>query len=77
MIAALAWSIMDNNEFGSYEQQYRLQLVNRTAPRLSRTYKRSIFNYVDFFHSSFKPSGAAGMVQQAEDGQVTTNGGKI
>ena len=63
VIAAFAWSIMDNNEFGSYEQRYGLQLVNRTVSGLSRTYKRSIKDYVDFFHSSFKPSGAAGMVQ--------------
>ena len=76
VIVAFAWSVMDNNEFESYEQQYGLQLVNRTAPGLPRTYKRSTFDYVDFFHSRFKPSGAAGVVQQAEDGQVTANGGK-
>ena len=40
-------------------------------------HKRSIFDYVDFFHSRFKPSGAAGVVQQAEDSQVTANGGKM
>ncbi|KAK5019763.1 hypothetical protein LTR39_000161 [Cryomyces antarcticus] len=51
VIAALGWSVMDNNEFGSYEQQYGLQLVNRSDPMLARTYKRSFFDFVDFFHS--------------------------
>ena len=49
IIAAFGWSIMDNNEFGSYEQQYSMQLVNRTSPNLTRTYKRTMFDYVDFF----------------------------
>lgn len=47
--AAFGWSIIDNNEFGSYQQQYGMQLVNRSSPRLERTYKRSMFDYVDFF----------------------------
>ena len=51
IVAAFGWSIMDNNEFGSYEQQYGMQLVNRTSPGLERTYKRTMFDYVDFFHS--------------------------
>ncbi|MCJ1245842.1 hypothetical protein MMC30_003046 [Trapelia coarctata] len=49
IVAAFGWSIMDNNEFGSYEQQYALQHVNRTDPMLGRIFKRSIFDYVDFF----------------------------
>jgi hypothetical protein len=50
IVAAFGWSIMDNNEFGSYEQQYGLQYVNRTSPHLERAYKRSIFDYADFFN---------------------------
>lgn len=50
VIGALAWSIADNNEFGSYEEQYGLQTVNRTNGKFTRTYKRSLFDYVDFFH---------------------------
>jgi hypothetical protein len=40
----------DNNEFGQYDQQYGLQLVNRTNGEFTRSYKRSIFDFVDFFH---------------------------
>ena len=55
IIGALGWSALDNNEFGSYEQQYGMQVINRTAPHdssdfMRRSYKRSIFDYVDFFH---------------------------
>jgi len=49
IVAAFGWIIMDNNEFGSYEQQYGLQYVNRTGPMLGRVFKRSIFDYMDFF----------------------------
>ncbi|PWY86011.1 beta-glucosidase [Aspergillus heteromorphus CBS 117.55] len=38
VIGALAWSYLDNNEFGSYANHYR------------RRYKRSLFEYVGFFH---------------------------
>ncbi|KAK5713344.1 hypothetical protein LTR17_017654 [Elasticomyces elasticus] len=50
VIGALAWSFIDNDEWGSYEQQYGLQHVNRTDGEFTRRYKRSIFDYVDFFH---------------------------
>ena len=50
VVAALAWSFVDNNEFGSFDQQYGLQHVNRTNGEFTRSYKRSIFDYVDFFH---------------------------
>lgn len=49
VIGALAWSFADNNEFGSFENQYGLQAVNRTDGLLTRHYKRSIFDLVDFF----------------------------
>ncbi|KAH8433881.1 uncharacterized protein LDX57_011517 [Aspergillus melleus] len=49
VIGALAWSLQDNNEFGSYGEQYGLQGVNRTDGRFTRFYKRSLFDYVGFF----------------------------
>jgi beta-glucosidase/6-phospho-beta-glucosidase/beta-galactosidase len=49
VIGALAWSFADNNEFGSYDNQYGLQTVNRTNGLLTRSFKRSFFDYVDFF----------------------------
>ena len=49
VLGTLAWSFVDNNEFGSFANQYGMQLVNRTNGQLSRTYKRSIFDFVDFF----------------------------
>ncbi|KAK4552104.1 hypothetical protein LTR86_010640 [Recurvomyces mirabilis] len=50
VIGALAWSVLDNDEFTSYEQQYGVQHVNRTNGQFTRSFKRSIFDYVDFFH---------------------------
>ncbi|RAL05962.1 glycoside hydrolase family 1 protein [Aspergillus ibericus CBS 121593] len=50
VIGTLAWSYLDNNEFGSYANQYGMQSVNRTDGSWSRRYKRSLFDYVDFFH---------------------------
>lgn len=50
VIGALAWSFVDNNEFGSYANQYGLQTVNRTSGNFERRYKRSFFDLVDFFH---------------------------
>ncbi|PYH46479.1 glycoside hydrolase [Aspergillus saccharolyticus JOP 1030-1] len=50
VVGALAWSVLDNDEFGSYANMYGLQTVNRTDGRFERHYKRSFFDYVDFFH---------------------------
>ncbi|KAJ5754494.1 beta-glucosidase [Penicillium manginii] len=50
VIGTLAWSYVDNNEWGSYENQYGMQTVNRTDGKFGRRFKRSIFDYVDFFH---------------------------
>lgn len=50
VIGTLAWSFLDNDEFGSYDQQYGIQHVNRTNGEFTRSYKRSFFDYVDFFH---------------------------
>ncbi|KAJ9091078.1 hypothetical protein QFC19_009252 [Naganishia cerealis] len=46
---ALAWSFLDNWEFGSYEEHYGMQTVNRTTQE--RSYKRSFFDFVDFFQT--------------------------
>ncbi|KAI3550641.1 beta-glucosidase A [Colletotrichum filicis] len=51
VIGALAWSWIDNNEFGSFEAQYGMMGVNRSDPGLARWVKRSFFDYVDFFQS--------------------------
>ena len=40
----------DNDEFSSFLQQYGMQHVNRTDGSYTRSYKRSMFDYVDFFH---------------------------
>lgn len=49
VIGALAWSFVDNDEFRSHGQQYGLQHVNRTDGAFTRRYKRSFFDFVDFF----------------------------
>jgi hypothetical protein len=51
LIALLTILSRDNNEFGQYDQQYGLQLVNRTNGEFTRSFKRSLFDYVDFFHT--------------------------
>jgi beta-glucosidase/6-phospho-beta-glucosidase/beta-galactosidase len=48
IIGALAWSFIETNEFGTFDSHYGLQTVNHTT--FERTYKRSAFDYVDFFH---------------------------
>lgn len=50
VIGALAWSFVDNNEWGDYSDQFGLQTANRTT--FERTYKRSFFDFVDFFQKS-------------------------
>ncbi|RDW76821.1 uncharacterized protein DSM5745_06813 [Aspergillus mulundensis] len=57
VIGALAWSIMVNNEFGSYEEQYGLQTVNRSDGTFRGRFKRSIFDFVDFFHCRVEVEG--------------------
>ena len=56
VIGTLAWAYADNNEFGSFAEMYGMQLVNRTSPALTRTYKRSLFDYVDFYHAHIAAS---------------------
>ncbi|KAK1023718.1 hypothetical protein LTR33_018017 [Friedmanniomyces endolithicus] len=50
VIGALGWSVLDNDEFSSYYQQYGMQHVDRTNGEFTRSFKRSMFDYVDFFH---------------------------
>lgn len=54
VIGALAWSVMDTNEFGTFDSHFGLQTVNHTT--FERTYKRSLFDYVDFFHQHVRQS---------------------
>ncbi|CAI7655101.1 hypothetical protein PCG10_000514 [Penicillium crustosum] len=46
VMGALAWSFVDNWEFGDYTQQFGIQAVNRTTQQ--RYYKKSFFDLVDF-----------------------------
>lgn len=46
VMGALAWSFMDNWEFGDYSAQFGMQVVNRTTQQ--RFYKKSFFDLVDF-----------------------------
>jgi beta-glucosidase/6-phospho-beta-glucosidase/beta-galactosidase len=46
VMGALAWSFVDNWEFGDYTQQFGIQSVNRTTQQ--RHYKKSFFDLVDF-----------------------------
>lgn len=46
VMGALAWSFMDNWEFGDYSAQFGMQKVNRTTQQ--RFYKKSFFDLVDF-----------------------------
>ncbi|CUM51550.1 unnamed protein product [Debaryomyces tyrocola] len=48
VIGALAWSFADNWEFGDYDQQFGLQVVNRTTQE--RYYKKSFFDIIQYFN---------------------------
>jgi beta-glucosidase/6-phospho-beta-glucosidase/beta-galactosidase len=54
VMGALAWSFITTNEFGTFEDQYGLQTLNHTT--FERTYKRSAFDYVDFFQRHVRMS---------------------
>lgn len=49
VMGALAWSFMDNWEFGDFSLQYGLQKVNQTTQQ--RYYKKSFFDLVDFVNT--------------------------
>lgn len=46
VVGAHAWSFADNWEFGSFDDHFGIQTVNRTT--LDRRYKKSFFDFVDF-----------------------------
>ncbi|CUM67336.1 uncharacterized protein PRCAT00005029001 [Priceomyces carsonii] len=46
VMGALAWSFADNWEFGDYEAQFGLQVVNRTTQE--RYFKKSFFDIVEY-----------------------------
>lgn len=48
VMGALAWSFADNWEFGNYEQQFGLQVVNITTQE--RYYKKSFFDIVQYYN---------------------------
>nr|AAC49036.1 beta-glucosidase [Nakazawaea wickerhamii]prf//2107160A beta-glucosidase [Nakazawaea wickerhamii] len=50
IMGALAWSFADNWEFGDYNQQFGLQVVNRTTQE--RFYKKSFFDFVGFINDN-------------------------
>ncbi|KAJ5110539.1 CAZyme family GH1 [Penicillium argentinense] len=49
VMGALAWSFVDNWEFGDYSAQFGIQVVNRTTQE--RFYKKSFFDVVDYVKS--------------------------
>ncbi|KAH8892504.1 beta-glucosidase [Thozetella sp. PMI_491] len=57
VMGAIAWAATDNNEWGSFVDQFGLQVVNRTDEVFARTYKRSFFDLVDFFERHIGSGG--------------------
>lgn len=49
MIGVIGWAFVDNWEWGEYDDRYGVQAFNQTT--LVRSYKRSIFDFVDFFRA--------------------------
>ncbi|KHN99139.1 glycoside hydrolase [Metarhizium album ARSEF 1941] len=49
VVGAYAWSFADTWEFGSYDPQFGLQVVNRTTQ--TRRFKKSFFDLVDFMRA--------------------------
>lgn len=50
IIGALAWSFVDDDEFGDTTQRFGLQTYNTTT--FERQYKRAIFDFVDVMRES-------------------------
>lgn len=48
IIGAMAWGMLDDWEFGTYNQHFGVQAVNRTT--MERTYKSSAFRFADYMH---------------------------
>lgn len=47
IIGAIGWSYVDHWKWGSYDTRFGVQTVNETTQ--VKTYKSSIFHYVDWF----------------------------
>lgn len=58
VIGALAWAYVDNWEFGTWTTPFGMQTLNRTSQQ--RTYKKSFFDYVNFFEARM-PGGGSGL----------------
>ncbi|CAG7959230.1 unnamed protein product [Penicillium olsonii] len=54
VMGALAWSWVDNWEFGDNTQQFGMQVVNKTTQQ--RFYKKSFFDVVDFVSARLQSS---------------------
>ncbi|KAH8901296.1 glycoside hydrolase [Thozetella sp. PMI_491] len=52
VIGTLAWSFVESNEVGAGDKLFGLQTVDFQDGNFTRTYKRSFFDYVDFFTNS-------------------------
>jgi beta-glucosidase/6-phospho-beta-glucosidase/beta-galactosidase len=53
VLGVVAWSFIDNWEFGDFAPQYGMQTVNRTTQE--RKYKKSFFDFVDFIQARTWP----------------------
>lgn len=49
LLGAVMWSFADNWEWGTYDHRFGLQYTNRTT--LERSYRRSLFDTIDFVES--------------------------
>lgn len=49
VLGVIAWSFVDNWEFGDFSPHYGMQTVDRTTQE--RRYKKSLFDFVDFIQA--------------------------
>lgn len=54
VLGVIAWSFVDNWEFGDFTPQYGMQTVDRTTQE--RHYKKSLFDFVDFIQARTWPN---------------------
>lgn len=53
VLGVIAWSFVDNWEFGDFTPHYGMQTVDRTTQE--RRYKKSLFDFVDFIQARTWP----------------------
>ncbi|KAL7785408.1 glycoside hydrolase family 1 protein [Trichoderma afarasin] len=53
VLGVIAWSFVDNWEFGDFTPHYGMQIVDRTTQE--RQYKKSLFDFVDFIQARTWP----------------------